>query len=127
MHLPVLTRIEQVRRAVLQQILSGNLRPGERLLEAKLSKELGVSQATVNAALQDLHNQGLVKKNLNRSTNVSKYTLKDIENLFAVRMLLEPAAVAAVSAAWSSEAQTPITPVPSGSASRRAAETSSNA
>src|SRR5664280_3601148 len=28
-----------------------------------------------------------------------------IENLFAVRMLLEPAAVAAVSAAWSSEAQ----------------------
>src|ERR1035438_7499341 len=105
MHLPVLTRIEQVRRAILQQILSGNLRPGERLLEAKLSKELGVSQATVNAALQDLHNQGLVKKNLNRSTNVSKYTLKDIENLFAVRMLLEPAAVAAVSAAWSSEAQ----------------------
>src|ERR1039457_998226 len=72
------------------------LRPGERLLEAKLSKELGVSQATVNAALQDLHNQGLVKKNLNRSTNVSKYTLKDIENLFAVRMLLEPAEVARV-------------------------------
>jgi DNA-binding GntR family transcriptional regulator len=105
MHLPVLTRIEQVRRAVLQQILSGILRPGERLLEAKLSKELGVSQATVNAALQDLHNQGLVTKHPNRSTNVSRYTIRDIENLFAVRMLLEPAAVAAVSAAWSSEAQ----------------------
>jgi DNA-binding GntR family transcriptional regulator len=81
------------------------LRPGERLLEAKLAREFGVSQATVNAALQDLHNQGLVTKLLNRSTNVSRYTLPDIEKLFAVRVLLEPAAVAAVSASWSQEAQ----------------------
>lgn len=105
MQLPVLTRTEQVRRAILHQILSGTLRPGERLLEGKLSKELGVSQATVNAALQDLHNQGLVSKLLNRSTNVSRYTLSDIEKLFAVRVLLEPAAVAAVSALWSEEAR----------------------
>src|SRR5436309_13027960 len=101
MQLPILTRTEQVRRAILQQILSGRLRPGERLLEARLSKELGVAQATVNAALQDLHNQGLVTKLLNRSTNVSRYTLEDIERLFAVRVLLEPAAAAAVAASWS--------------------------
>ena len=75
------------------------------MLEAKLSKELGVAQATVNAALQDLHNQGLVTKILNRSTNVSRYNLADIEKLFAVRVLLEPAAAAAVSAAWSREAE----------------------
>lgn len=105
MQLPILTRTEQVRRAILHQILSGTLRPGERLIEARLSKELGVSQATVNAALQDLHNQGLVTKLLNRSSNVSRYSLADIEKLFAVRLLLEPAAVAAVSAAWSREAQ----------------------
>ena len=86
------------------QILCGTVRPGERLLEARLSKELGVSQATVNAALQDLHNQGLVTKLLNRSTRVSRYTLPDIEKLFKVRMLLEPAAVEAVSTAWSAEA-----------------------
>jgi DNA-binding GntR family transcriptional regulator len=101
--LPV-TRVEQVRQAILLQILSGALRPGERLLEAKLSKDLGVSQATVNAALQDLHDQGMVTKLLNRSTKVSRYTLEDIEKLFKVRMLLEPAAVEAVSAAWSGEA-----------------------
>jgi DNA-binding GntR family transcriptional regulator len=105
MQITPLTVIEQVRRAVLQQILTGVLRPGQRLLEAKLSKELGVSQATVNAALQDLHNQGIVTKLLNRSTKVNRYTLADIEKLFAVRALLEPAAVATVSAAWSSEAQ----------------------
>ncbi len=105
MQIAIVTRPEQVRRAILEQILSGKLRPGERLIEAKLSKELGVSQATVNAALQDLHDQGMVTKLLNRSTNVSRYTLADIEKLFAVRMLLEPAAVAAVSAKWSKEAE----------------------
>jgi len=101
--LPV-TKIEHVRQAILVQILSGVLRPGQRLLEAKLSKELGVSQATVNAALQDLHNQGLVTKMLNRSTNVSRYTLEDIEKLFRVRTALEPVAAQAVSETWSAEA-----------------------
>ena len=105
MRIVTLTKAEQVRQAILLQILSGELQPGQRLLEAHLSKDLGVSQATVNGALQDLHNQGLVTKLLNRSTNVSRYTRREIENLFAVRLVLEPAAAAAVSSAWSTEAQ----------------------
>jgi DNA-binding GntR family transcriptional regulator len=103
-HIIPITRIEQVRQAILLQILSGTLRPGQRLLEAKLSKELGVSQATVNAALQDLHNQGLVSKQLNRSTNVCRYTLDDIEKLFKVRIMLEPEAAAGAAEMWSEEA-----------------------
>jgi len=105
MKIEVLSKTEQVRRAILVEILSGRLRPGERLLEAQLSKELGVSQATVNAALQDLHNQGLVTKLLNRSTNVRRYTLDDIERIFAVRALLEPSAAAAAAASWSAKAE----------------------
>jgi DNA-binding GntR family transcriptional regulator len=105
MKLEILSKAEQVRRVILTEILSGRLRPGARLLEAQLAKAIGVSQATVNAALQDLHKQGLVTKLLNRSTNVSRYTLQDIERLFAVRVLLEPSAAAAVAARWSSHAQ----------------------
>ena len=48
--------------------------------------------------------RALCTKLLNRSTRVSRYTLPDIEKLFKVRMLLEPAAVEAVSTAWSAEA-----------------------
>lgn len=98
-----LTKTEQVRQAILLQILSGDLRPGQRLLEARLAAELGVSQATVNAALQDLHNQGLVTKLLNRSTTVRHYTRADIQMIFAVRLVLEPVAAAAASRAWSEE------------------------
>jgi len=87
-----LTKVDQVRRAVLDRIFKRTLRPGQRLLEAALASELGVSQATINSALQDLHNQGVVTKLANRSTNVSLYSLRDIEQLFAVRTILEPAA-----------------------------------
>ena len=69
-----LSKIEQVRQAILSELVSGRMKAGQRLLEAKLASELGVSQATVNAALQDLHNQGLVTKLLNRSTTVNHYT-----------------------------------------------------
>jgi len=109
MRIVTLTKAEQVRQAILLQILSGELQPGQRLLEAQLSKELGVSQATVNGALQDLHNQGLVTKLLNRSTNVNRYTRLEIEKLFAVRLVLEPAAAAAVSSAWSPKAKDLLT------------------
>ncbi|MCU1258402.1 MAG: transcriptional regulator, GntR family [Bryobacterales bacterium] len=88
----IVTRVDQVRRAILSQIFSGALKPGDRLVEARLASELGVSQATVNAALQDMHNQGIVNKMLNRFTEVSRYTWRELENLFSVRMILEPAA-----------------------------------
>jgi DNA-binding GntR family transcriptional regulator len=101
---PTLSKIQQVRNAILLQILTGALRPGQRLLEAKLGQELGVSQATVNSALQDLHDQGLVTKRLNRSTNVARYSATEVEKLFAVRIVLEPAA-AALAGAWSEEAR----------------------
>ncbi len=107
MRIVTLTKAEQVRQAILVQILSGELRPGQRRWKQTL-EELGVSQATVNGALQDLHNQGLVTKLLNRSTNVSRYTRREIENLFAVRMVLEPAAAAAVAARWSPEIKEPL-------------------
>jgi DNA-binding GntR family transcriptional regulator len=99
--LPIIpvTRVDQVRGAVLRRIFAGLLQPGQRIVEAKLASELGVSQATVNAALQDMHNQGIVNKMANRFTKVSQYTSQEIENLFSVRLILEPAAVAVVAAA----------------------------
>lgn len=104
MQIIAFSKTEQVRQAVIRQILSGQLVPGQRLLEAKLASELNVSQATVNAALQDLHNQGLVTKLMSRSTNVCKYTRAEIENLFRVRFALEPLAAEAAATNWSNEA-----------------------
>lgn len=99
------SKIEQVRQAILNEVVSGRMKAGQRLVEAKLAGELDVSQATVNAALQDLHNQGLVTKLLNRSTTVNQFSREQIEKLFAVRLVLESAAASAAAACWQAEGQ----------------------
>lgn len=93
--LPPTNKIDQVRHAILGMIFDGSLSPGERLVEARLASQLGVSQATINVALQDLHSHGVVTKLPNRSTNVNLYTRREIDNLFAIRLVLEPVASAA--------------------------------
>jgi DNA-binding GntR family transcriptional regulator len=81
--------VEHVRNTVIRAILVGELRPGERLIEAKLASQLAVSQATVNQALGVLHSQQIVRKSLNRGTTVNELTLQDLEAMFAVRARLE--------------------------------------
>jgi DNA-binding GntR family transcriptional regulator len=92
-----ITKVDQVRHAILELIFNGSLTPGQRLVEANLARDFGVSQATVNSALQDLHNQGVVTKILNRSSNVNRFTAAEINKLFAVRTVLEPMAAAEAS------------------------------
>jgi DNA-binding GntR family transcriptional regulator len=62
-----------------------------------LAKQFGVAQATVNSALQDLHAQGIVTKELNRATRVSRYGRDELSAMFEVRSILEPAAAEAAS------------------------------
>ena len=45
---------EQVKDVLLQRIVSGELKPGERLVETRIASELGTSQAPVREALRDL-------------------------------------------------------------------------
>ena len=66
-------------------------------MEAALAKQLGVPQATVNHALQDLHAQGMVNKSTNRGTTVQRLGLVELEALFAVRAALECLAAEAAS------------------------------
>ncbi|MEW5977747.1 MAG: GntR family transcriptional regulator [Acidobacteriota bacterium] len=91
------TKVEQVQRAILEAIFSGELRPGDRVLEAQLAGQLGVAQATVNQALLELHSQGVVLKSLGKSTTVRRFGREELEALFMVREPLESAAGVAAS------------------------------
>src|SRR5882672_1610125 len=104
-----ISKIEQVRRAILYQIFSGELAPGQRLLEAKLAAEFGVSQATVNAALLDMHSQGIVNKMPNRFSEVRRYSSREIDNLFSVRLILEPAAASVAASCLDDDAVRKLT------------------
>jgi DNA-binding GntR family transcriptional regulator len=71
------------------QILAGKLRPGERLVEDRLSAELGVSRVPVREALLGLSMAGLVRLEPNRGATVTSVTPGMLADLVEVRSLLE--------------------------------------
>ena len=71
------------------QILAGRLKPGERLVEDRLSAELGVSRVPVREALRSLSMEGLVRLEPNRGASVTEVTPELLAELVEVRTLLE--------------------------------------
>ncbi len=73
-------------------ILSGDLKPGDRIVERRLAKSLGVGQATVREALQVLEHEGLVFKKANTASFVTQLGEKTVAEIVDIRMELEPKA-----------------------------------
>ena len=80
---------ETLRRA----ILDGTLRPGERLMELHLARQLGVSRTPVREALRRLETDGLVETIPNRGAMVAQITVRDVEDVLEVREAMEELAV----------------------------------
>jgi DNA-binding GntR family transcriptional regulator len=71
------------------QILDGSRKPGERLIEDRLSIELGVSRVPVREALRGLSAEGLVHISPGRGASVAEITPQVVAELVEVRALLE--------------------------------------
>ncbi|MGL4369304.1 MAG: GntR family transcriptional regulator [Spirochaetota bacterium] len=69
---------------LMERIIRSELRPGERILEAKVSKELGVSQSSLREALRVLEQNGLVRVTPRRGTYVTEITHDDIIILYDI-------------------------------------------
>ena len=82
-------RSQVVSEEIRAMILSGRLKPGERLVEESLSAELGVSRVPVREALLALSAQGLVRIEPRRGATVAEITPKIVAELVEVRALLE--------------------------------------
>ena len=88
---------EGIREQLIDDILSGRLPPGARIVETKLAQQLGVSQGPVREALRDLELFGFVVSSPFRGTQVRKISTDDLLEIYPVRAALE--AVAAREAA----------------------------
>ena len=80
-------------RTLRRQILMGELKPGERLMEVKLTKKLGVSRTPVREAIHMLEIEGLAKVIPRRGASVSDITEEDLQDVLEVRCALEELAV----------------------------------
>ena len=80
---------EQIKEILLERILRRELKAGERLVETRIARELGTSQAPVREALRDLQNLGLVDSEPFRGARVRAVDDEQLLPVFPVRAALE--------------------------------------
>ena len=80
---------EQVKDLLLQRIASGELKPGERLVETRIAAELGTSQAPVREALRDLELLRLVESEPFKGSRVRAFGNAELVEVYPVRAVLE--------------------------------------
>lgn len=85
---------DKVVRRVRSDIVSGRSAPGTMYSVPTLAEQLGVSTTPVREALLELSRGGLITPLRNRGFRVEATSLEDLNNLFAVRELLECFAMA---------------------------------
>src|SRR5690242_2761114 len=90
-------RVETLRTNIsellVDAILSGKFRPGERLNESALARQMKVSRAPIREALQQLQEQGLVINQPRRGMFVVALEEEELQKINSLRLLLEAEAL----------------------------------
>jgi DNA-binding GntR family transcriptional regulator len=71
------------------EIIQGQLVPGQRLVQEELAEVYGVSTMPIRDALRELEAEGLVKLTPHRSAEVTLLTAADLEDIYEIRITLE--------------------------------------
>jgi DNA-binding GntR family transcriptional regulator len=88
----------QLTAHLFDAILRGDLKPGERIVEGSLARRLEVAQTTLREAMQELEYRYLLTKSGRSGTFVNDLSVKDVEDIYMVRLALEPVAGSLASA-----------------------------
>ena len=84
---------DEVFNTLREKILKGSLKPGERLMEIHLAKQLGVSRTPIREAIRMLELDGLVKMVPRKGAQVAKISKEDLQDVLEVRKALDALAV----------------------------------
>lgn len=87
------TLSEQVQDILIAQIQSGDLKPGDRLVELKIAADMQTSQAPVREALRSLESLGLIEMRRNRGAIVRGMDEAELRHIYEVRGALEALAI----------------------------------
>ena len=80
---------EQIKDRILAQILAGEYRPGDRLVELRIAEEMQTSQAPVREALRELEALGVVECQRNKGPRVRTVSGAELREMYDVRAQIE--------------------------------------
>src|SRR6476469_5886214 len=78
--------VGQVARVLTQAVVTGQLAPGAKVVEAGIARELGISRAPVREAARLLEQQGLLVSHPRRGFFVRKFAADDIDDIYDLRL-----------------------------------------
>jgi DNA-binding GntR family transcriptional regulator len=86
------TKVSAAYETIRRAIEEGALPPGQRLPMSQLEAELGMSPTPIREALRLLQSDGVVEHQPHRGMIVAEYTAEDVDEIFRLRLALEPLA-----------------------------------
>jgi DNA-binding GntR family transcriptional regulator len=92
------TVVQRIAHQLREGVREGQYAPGQRLVEADLTRSLGVSRGPLREALGRLATEGIVELEPYRGAVVRRLTREDVASLFQVREVLEGQAAALAAA-----------------------------
>jgi DNA-binding GntR family transcriptional regulator len=84
---------DRIAELIQNLIFSGDLKPGDRVVESRIARQLGVGQPTVREALAAVEHKGLVVRMANQGCAVTTLTRSEVEQILRIRDELEMLAV----------------------------------
>ena len=91
-----LSSTDHIVQALTRSIIEHRLEPGEKLKEQRIADQFGVSRTLVRQALYQLSQKHLIRIEQSRGAFVCSPSAKEAREVFAVRMMLESAMIAAL-------------------------------
>lgn len=83
---------EKAYRVLRSEILNCELAPGSRVVEGEIAERLNMSKTPVKKALGMLVHEGFVEVRPRHGYRVTEITLADVQEVYQLRQILEPAA-----------------------------------
>jgi DNA-binding GntR family transcriptional regulator len=80
---------EKVVASLKESFFSGHLKPGDMIIERQIAKQMKIGTPAVREALVTLQEQGFVQKIANTATYVSKFSMDEVRQLYALRIEFE--------------------------------------
>jgi DNA-binding GntR family transcriptional regulator len=84
---------DQIYERLKQQILHGEIEPGERLMQIQVAESLKASRTPVREAFRRLEQDGLVERVPRGGVRVTRLELETIQDVFGIRKVLEAYAI----------------------------------
>ncbi|MGN0714739.1 MAG: GntR family transcriptional regulator [Anaerovoracaceae bacterium] len=83
------TTAEKIEEELKTEILTGKLRPGQRIVEQKLCDRYGISRTPIREILCHVEAEGLIETIPNRGAVVKGFTTREIDDFFLLKAPLE--------------------------------------